>query len=215
MTIYIILLILLITIIYFSFNFYTNSYINKICNNLEYFYYGTKTQTNKTVLILGGIHGNEEAGSKAILSLMNDFNTSKIVLNHRLILLPYVNYCGLQMNSRYIPHIGDLNRKFPTKINYDKCKLNPIIKKILNFIKEADFIIDFHEGWGYYKNNNGSIGSTITPTNTELSNNIAEIVYNNLNNTIIDTKKKEYYIEHVWNTEEMVDVDDVDVYFNF
>jgi hypothetical protein len=94
------------------------------------------------------------------------------------------------MNSRYIPHIGDLNRKFPTKINYDKCKLNPIIKKILNFIKEADFIIDFHEGWGYYKNNNGSIGSTITPTNTELSNNIAEIVYNNLNKTIIDTKKK-------------------------
>jgi len=31
----------------------------------------------------------------------------------------------------------------------------------------------------------------------------------------IDTIEKEYYIEHSWNTEEMVDVDDVDVYFNF
>ncbi len=190
MTIYLILLILLIIIIYFGFNFYNNNYINKICNNLEHYTYGIKTDNNKTILILGGIHGNEPAGSKAILSLMNDINTNKITIKHKLILVPYVNYCALQMNMRLMPQIGDLNRKFPKKIKYNQSKINPIIKKILNFVNEADFIIDFHEGWGFYKNNNGSIGSTITPTNTELSFNISDLVYTNLNNNINDNYKK-------------------------
>ena len=181
---------LLITVIYFAFYFYTNYYIKTICNNLEHYTYGIKTDTNKTILILGGIHGNEPAGSKAILELMNDINTNKITIKHKLILLPYTNYCALQINSRYLPQIGDLNRKFPTKINYNTKCLNPVIKKILGFIQEADFIIDFHEGWGYYKDNNGSIGSTITPTNTELSLQMADLVYNNLNQNITDNKKK-------------------------
>ena len=162
MKIYIIILILLIIVIYFSFIFYTNSYINQICNNLEHYNYGSKTDTNKTILILGGTHGNELAGSKAILSLMEDINTNKITIKHKLILVPYVNYCASQMNMRLIPHTGDINRQYPTNINYKECGLNPIIKKILGFIKEADFIIDFHEGWGYYKQNNGSIGIDCT-----------------------------------------------------
>ncbi len=190
MTLYLIILILLITIIYFSFNFYTNSYINKICNNLEHYNYGNKTETNKTILMLGGTHGNEPAGSKAILSLMEDINTNKITIKHKLILVPYVNYCGLQMDMRLIPHIGDINRQYPKTIDYKECELNPIIKKLIGFIKEADFIIDFHEGWGYYKENNGSIGSTITPTNTDLSNTLADKVFTNLNNTITDNNKK-------------------------
>lgn len=190
MIIYITILILLITIIYFGFYFYTNYYIKTICNNLEHYTYGNKTDTNKTILMLGGIHGNEPAGSKAILGLMEDINTNKITIKHKLILLPYTNYCALQINSRMLPHIGDLNRKFPTKINYETKNLNPVIKKILEFIKEADFIIDFHEGWGFYKDKNGSIGSTITPTNTELSLQMADLVYNNLNTNIVDNKKK-------------------------
>jgi len=190
MKIYIIILILLIIVIYFSFIFYTNSYINQICNNLEHYNYGSKTDTNKTILMLGGTHGNEPAGSKAILSLMEDINTNKITIKHKLILVPYINYCASQMNMRLIPHTGDINRQYPKTINYKECELNPIIKKILGFIKEADFIIDFHEGWGYYKQNNGSIGSTITPANTELSNTLAENVFMNLNNTIVDNNKK-------------------------
>jgi hypothetical protein len=165
--------------------------LDKICNNLEYFNYGISTPDNKTILILGGIHGNEPAGSKAILQLMNDLNTNKTKLNNnRLILIPYVNYCALQMNKRYITFIGDLNRKFPSTEKYDEDNLNPIIKKILIFIKEADFIIDFHEGWGYYKENNGSIGSTITPTNTIISKQVADLVYDDINTTIIDNNKK-------------------------
>ena len=189
--IYIIIIIILILLI---FNIYNKYYIKKICNNLEYFIYGEKTPNNKTILILGGIHGDEPAGSRAILQLMDDINTNinikNIKLNNRLILIPYVNYCALQINKRSVPLIGDLNRKFPSTENYNENKLHPIIKQILKFTKEADFIIDFHEGWGYYKENNGSIGSTISPTNTIISNQVTDLVYNNLNNNITEDNKK-------------------------
>jgi hypothetical protein len=186
--IYIIIITIIILII---FNIYYKYNIKNICNNLEYFIYGEKTPYNKTILILGGIHGNEPAGSRAILQFMNEINTNKTKLNNnRLILIPHVNYCALQINKRSVPLIGDLNRKFPSNENYNENKLHPIIKQILNFTKEADFIIDFHEGWGYYKENKGSIGSTITPTNTIISNQVADLVYNNLNNNIIEYNKK-------------------------
>ncbi len=183
----IILIIIIIGLIYL----YNAYYLKNICNNLEYFSYGTPTKNNKTILILGGIHGNEPSGSKAIVQLMNDINMNRVkIKNNRLIFIPYVNYCALQMNKRLMPFIGDLNRKFPTTENYDEDDLHTIIKKILIFVKEADFVIDFHEGWGFYKQNNGSIGSTITPTNTNISNNIAELIYTNINNNIADDNKK-------------------------
>jgi hypothetical protein len=122
---------------------------------------------------------------------MNDINMNKVKINNnRIIFIPYVNYCALQLNNRQVPFIGDLNRKFPITENYNEDDLHPIIKEILIQIKQADFIIDFHEGWGYYKDNTGSIGSTITPTNTIISKQVADLVYDNLNNTINDNNKK-------------------------
>lgn len=186
--IYIIILLILIIFLLF---FYFNNKINNVCNNLEYFIYGNKTSNTNTILILGGIHGNEPAGKETILNLMNDINTNIITIkNNKLILVPYVNYCALQLNIRSIPTIGDLNRKFPSTEKYDENTLHPIIKKLLVFIKEADFIIDFHEGWGYYKDKKGSIGSTISPS-IFVPNDLVDIIYNNINFTIL-TDNDEY-----------------------
>jgi hypothetical protein len=186
----IILIIIIILILILLFYLYNDYYIKKICNNVEIFYYGEKTSSNKTILILGGIHGNEPAGSIAIKKFMEEINSNNTKLNNRIILIPYVNHCALLLNSRQVPFIGDLNRKFPITANYNENDLHPIIKEILIQINQADFVIDFHEGWGYYKDNTGSIGSTITPTNTDTSNTIADLVYDNLNNTIDDNNKK-------------------------
>ncbi len=174
------------------FYLYCGTYFKDICNNLEYFYYGESTPNNKTILILGGIHGNEPAGSIAIKQLMEELNKENTKLNNRIIFVPNVNYCALQLNRRNVPFIGDLNRKFPITENYDEDYLHPIIKDILILMKQSDFIIDFHEGWGFYKDNTGSIGSTITPTNTIISNEVADLVCDNLNENIddIDNYKK-------------------------
>ncbi len=172
------------------FYLYCGYYLKNICDNLEIFNYGEHTPNNKIILILGGIHGNEPAGSKAIRQLMDDINKNNTKLNNKIIFVPYVNYCALQLNKRKVPFIGDLNRKFPITENYNKNNLHPIIKDILVLIEQADFIIDFHEGWGYYKEHTGSIGSTISPTNTDISDNVADLVYTKLNKTIDDNNKK-------------------------
>ncbi len=185
--IYIIIIISLLILFYYM---YTISDLNKICNNIEYFIYGSSTPNNKTILILGGIHGNEPAGSKAIYQLMNDLNTNKITTKNKLILIPCVNYCALQLNIRYLLGIGDLNRKFPISKDYKENNLHPVIKKLLILIKDADIILDFHEGWGFYKEKNGSIGSTLTPSNTKNSLDYANYLYNTLNNKITDVNKK-------------------------
>jgi hypothetical protein len=186
----IIIIILLILTLFIIFYIYCGNYLKNICDNLEYFNYGEITTNNKIILILGGIHGNEPAGSKAIKQLMEEININNTKLNNRIIFVPYVNYCALQLNKRQVPFIGDLNRKFPITEKYNEDKLHPIIKELLILIKQADFIIDFHEGWGFYRDQMGSIGSTIIPTNTIISINMADKVFDNLNNIINDNNKK-------------------------
>lgn len=143
---------------------------------------------DKTILIIGGTHGNEPAGYHAIKTFMKNLNLNKIKLNScKLILIPQVNYCALKIGLRFIPEIGDLNRKYPTSI--DGKSNNNIIKQIQNKISEADFVLDFHEGWGFNRLNGDSMGSTITPTNTELSFNIARDLFSNINKNLKDHKR--------------------------
>ena len=42
-------------------------------------------------------------------------------------------------------------------------------KLIINFSKTSDFIIDFHEGYDYANKSDDTLGSTITPSETEKS----------------------------------------------
>lgn len=98
------------------------------------------------------------------------------------------NYCALKLNIRSLPIFGDFNRKYPD--NIDKITNNKIAKKIIDFANSSDFIIDFHEGWGYHRQNPQSIGSTLTTTNTELSQNLSFLIVQKLNKTIKDEYKK-------------------------
>jgi hypothetical protein len=161
-------------------------------NSLKYFIIDGLNKTGKTVLILGGIHGNEPAGSFAIEQLINEINTNKLkIKTGRLILVPYVNYCALQLNKRFVDSIGDMNRKFPTNLNDNNN--SPTINKIIELVNSADFVIDFHEGYDYHRLNNKSIGSTISPNDTELSNTIASTMYDTINGNI-GTDYKKYKI---------------------
>lgn len=134
--------------------------INKICNSkdsLEYYIYDTQN-VGKTVVIIGGTHGNEPIGNISIKNLIKKLNDKTIKLNKgKLILIPSVNYCALKLGIRFIPGIGDMNRKYPKNISYNNIGC-PITDKVLDLIKDADFILDFHEGWGFHKKDR-SMGS--------------------------------------------------------
>jgi hypothetical protein len=92
------------------------------------------------------------------------------------------------MNLRFIPFIGDMNRKYPTKINENP--KNKIIKQIVDFISESDFILDFHEGYDYNRKNLNSMGSTFTPSNNIFSLNLTKQLVDDLNKTIFENYKK-------------------------
>jgi predicted deacylase len=184
-----IVLILLIIIIIII--FYFKSTINNICyKEPEYFEYSGK-EKGPTILIVGATHGNEPAGYYGIKEYMNKLNKQEILLKKgKIIFIPSVNYCGLKLNNRNHNTVGDINRL------YIDMKNNNIINKlIINFSKTSDFIIDFHEGYDYANKSDETLGSTITPAETEKSLQVANLVVNNLNK-IIDIDYKKFKINH-------------------
>jgi len=172
-------ILILILIYYYLINIYCNT-------SIDYFIYKSpdfNELEDKTIMIISGTHGNEPAGYYAISDLINNLKNQKLKLQKcKFILVPGVNYCALKLNMRSVPLIGDLNRKYPVDINDITC--NKINKKIIDLGKDADFILDFHEGWGFHRQNSKSIGSTLTTTNTELSQNLSFLIVDNLNKTI-------------------------------
>ena len=179
------LVIIIVLIIYYK------STINNICyKEPEYFEYVGK-EKGPTILIIGATHGNEPAGYYAIKEYMNKLNKQELILKKgKIIFIPSVNYCGLQLSKRNHNTVGDINRLYRDMENN-----NIINKLIINFSKTSDFIIDFHEGYDYANKSDETLGSTITPSETEKSLQVANIVVNNLNK-IIDTDYKKFKINH-------------------
>ena len=165
--------------------YYFNMIIS-ICNKeSEYFTYSSKLP-GPTILILGATHGNEPVGYYAIKEYMDMLNKQDIILKKgKIIFVPSVNYCGLKYNTRENPAYGDINRLY--NINKD---MNVINKLIIKLVKESDFIIDFHEGYSFNKLNKTSLGSTITPVDSSVSNDVAKLVVSNLNANISEDYKK-------------------------
>lgn len=185
------LLLLLFLITLFLFLIYY--FLEKKCNtSFEYYIYKSEDfnkNTDKTIMIISGTHGNEPAGYYEINNLIKELKNNRLKLQKcKLILVPGVNYCALKLNMRSVPIFGDINRKYPTSIN--KQPHNKINKKILELAKDTDFILDFHEGWGYHRKNSASIGSTLSPANTELSKNLSFSIAQELNKTIAEEYKK-------------------------
>lgn len=188
-----IILIIIIIISIITLLYYVNT-VNIICNTVPDYYVYSGKLNGPTVLIIGATHGNEPGGYYAIKAFMNKLNNQEIVLTRgKIIFIPVVNYCGLKMNQRTNPILGDINRLY----NSNNTSINSINDLIIKFSKESNFILDFHEGYNFNKIVKQSIGSTITPLNTELSNTIANFAVNNINLTISENYKKFNLIQDV------------------
>jgi len=97
-----------------------------------------------TLLIFGGIHGDEEGGYSAAEVL------SKIkISNGKLIIVPRVNFPGIMQYKREI--YGDMNRKF-TKKEYPNDPDHKLIVILKKLIAEADIFINQHDAFGFHRN---------------------------------------------------------------
>ncbi len=78
-------------------------------------YYKIFGKGEKTVLIIGGIHGDEPSGGMAVVKLAERLRKLKKKLpGTRVVLIPFLNPDGLHLMSRTNARKVDINRNFPS-----------------------------------------------------------------------------------------------------
>jgi len=99
-------------------------------------------QPGKTLMLIGGIQGNEPGGF-----LSADLYADMRLEKGNLIVVPRANFYSIILNHRGFH--GDMNRKFSQKdISYSmEDKIITILKRL---ISESDYLLNLHDGAGYY-----------------------------------------------------------------
>ncbi len=114
-----------------------------------------------TVMITGGMHGNEPAGARAAEHIR-----CWTIRRGKLIIVPRLNPAALDAYKRLIPDAprerGDLNRSFPKTGRPDKATGSEA-RAIWAFVKSSrpDWLCDLHEGFAFHKTNPKSTGASI------------------------------------------------------
>ena len=151
--------------------------------------------SNTTLLVIGGIHGNEPGAYFAASILASHYQ----VTSKNLWIVPNLNKASIMANRRGIH--GDMNRKFSSIKNNDKdAKIIQEIKKVI-LSPQVSLILNLHDGHGFYrKKYQGSIfnptawGQTCVIDQCKLKeeqefgnlNNIASTVKTNINKKLIE-----------------------------
>lgn len=107
-----------------------------------------KKETNPqehTLLIIGGIHGDEPGGFFAPAFLESYYK----IKSGNLWIIPNVNVDSIIANNRGI--YGDMNRKFNTIDKNDKDILTVNRLKELVLEKRVDLVLNLHDGFGFYR----------------------------------------------------------------
>ncbi|WP_373070479.1 M99 family carboxypeptidase catalytic domain-containing protein [Sulfurimonas sp.] len=152
--------------------------------------------SNTTLLVIGGIHGDEPGGYFAASLLATNYE----ITSGNLWIVPNLNKKSIQKDVRGIN--GDMNRKFSI-INQDD-KDAAIIKEIKNIIlsKDVSLVLNLHDGHGFYRKedqgrifNPNSWGQTCVIDQCQLSqdqpfgnlNDIALTIKNSMNKKLIQS----------------------------
>lgn len=102
----------------------------------------TGSAAGPTLLLLGGIQGDEPGGYLAA-DLYADMSLKK----GNIIVVPRANFLSIVENSRGV--VGDMNRKFAG--SSDKSDRDArVVKIIKELMKKSDFFLNLHDGSGFY-----------------------------------------------------------------
>ena len=144
-----------------------------------------------TVLITGGIHGNEPAGSHAADQIRH-----WPILRGKLIVVPRVNRAGLKARTRWLPEfkddegLRDLNRNFPKAEQTGA--VTSLARALWQFVKEQkpDLVVDLHEGFDFHISNPKSVGSSIIFSASPKRMKLASQMLSAVNATVTDAQRK-------------------------
>lgn len=185
--------------------------LSAFCLDFSVISKGKNYDDNNTVLIFGGIQGDEPGGFHAASLLISDYKITK----GRLLIAPNLAFKSIIARSRGTH--GDLNRKFAklSKKDPDYATIQRIKRLILR--KDVSMIINLHDGSGYYSpvfisqmNNPARWGNSAIIDQKSLENakykeleKIASQTVANINKTLV-SKHHKY---HLKNTKTLQDND--------
>ena len=154
------------------------------------FYSRDSGKLGPTIVLTGGIHGNEPAGARAAEQIRH-----WPIKRGRLIVVPRVNRLGLEKGTRYLPGEPlarrDLNRNFP-KTDSDELTRGEPAQALWALINKErpTWFIDLHEGYDFHQLNSDSVGSSIIDTHDKAASKVVPIMLRMVNADITEPKKK-------------------------
>lgn len=122
-------------------------FIQLFATNTPFDLYKKEMNPNQhTLLVIGGIHGDEPGGYFAPAILEKYYK----IKSGNLWIIPNINVDSIMANSRGI--YGDMNRKFSfiDENDNDFISINKVKDIILD--KKVDLILNLHDGHGFYRN---------------------------------------------------------------
>lgn len=149
-----------------------------------------------TVVLTGGIHGNEPAGFRAAEQIRH-----WPIVKGKLVVVPQANVPGLEAKTRYLPKVTqrqkDLNRNFVVGDDGEVMTLGPLATELWRFVREQepDWVIDLHEGYEFHvlhrppKGKKRSVGSTIIYSSNEFLDPFVERALAAANTHVTDSKR--------------------------
>lgn len=102
----------------------------------------TGKRPGKTLMLIGGIQGNEPGGF-----LSADLYADMRLEKGNLIVVPRANFYSIILNKRGVN--GDMNRKFAHNPDPDTME-DRIVNILKDLINESDYLLNLHDGAGYY-----------------------------------------------------------------
>jgi hypothetical protein len=154
-------------------------------------YYTQKSdRPGPTVLIIGGIHGDEPAGAAAADQIRH-----WPITTGALLVLPRANVPGLTARTRLMPDVAkdqaNLNRNFP-KAGKPGPPVGQAAEAIWGWVRSArpDWLIDLHEGSGIRAAGSASVGSSLIVFGSPDADRMAAHMLDAVNTTITDPRKK-------------------------
>jgi hypothetical protein len=143
-----------------------------------------------TVMIVGGVHGDEPAGACAA-----DQIRCWPIVRGKIIVLPKANVVALRAHKRFTPGEGrslaNLNRNF-SKADEHTPPRGPLAEDIWKLVlqQKPDWLVDLHEAGGFHRLTAETVGSTILACFTAGANQAVPFLLKAINDTIDDEEKK-------------------------
>ncbi len=147
------------------------------------------------VMITGGVHGDEPAGSQAAQAI-----AGWTILRGTLIVAPRLNVPGLAAHTRHVPglepKLADLNRDF-ARVGRDETPRGPLAASIWQLVatQKPDWFIDLHEAHSLHDpmvngGENDSVGNTLLCCKSALDTKLPPVLLTAVNGPISDARER-------------------------